>query len=127
MLSDKASAGEIPIKILKESKFCFPELANCIIEFLTNNKLPDTSKLSGITPVFKKLDPNDKANYRLVSILPLVSKAFKKIIYDQLYEYIENFLNQVLCGFHKGHSTQHPLFRLLQKWQKEFDSGGLLV
>ena len=127
MLSDKASAGEIPIKILKESKFCFPELANCITESLTNNKLPDTSKLSDITPVFKKLDPNDKANYRLVSILPLVSKAFKKIIYDQLYEYIENFLNQVLCGFHKGHSTQHPLFRLLQKWQKEFDSGGLLV
>ena len=127
MLSDKASAGEIPIKILKESKFCVPELANCITESLTNNKLPDTSKLSDITPVFKKLDPNDKANYRLVSILPLVSKAFKKIIYDQLYEYIENFLNQVLCGFHKGHSTQHPLFRLLQKWQKEFDSGGLLV
>ena len=43
-------------------------------------------------------------------------------MYDQLYEYKENFLNQVLCGFRKAYSTQHPLFRLLPKWQKEFDS-----
>ena len=68
--SDKVS--EIPIKILKESTFCFPELTNCINESLTNNKFPDTLKLSDITPVSKKLDPSDKANYRPVSILPLV-------------------------------------------------------
>ena len=47
-------------------------------------------------------------------------------MYDQLYKYIEHFLNQLLCGFHKAHSTQHALFRLLQKWQKELDSGGFI-
>ena len=36
------------------------------------------------------------------------------------------FFNQVLCGFHKAYSTQHPLFRFLQKWQKEFDSGSFI-
>ena len=121
--SDKVSADEIPIKILKESTFCFPELTNCINESLTNNKFPDTLKLSDITPVFKKLGPSDKANYRPVTILPLVSKVFKKILYDPLYGYIEHFLNQLLCGFRKARSTQHALFRLLQKWQKELDSG----
>ena len=105
--SDKATAGEIPIKILKKSKFCFPELTNCINESLTSNKLPDTSKLSDIAPVFKKLDPSYKANYRPVNIVPLASKLFEKIIYDQLYDYIANILNQVLCGFCKAHSTQH--------------------
>ena len=69
------------------------------------------------------MGPSDKANCRPVSILALVSKVFEKIIYDQLYEYIENLLNQLLCGFRKAHSTQHPLFRLLQKWQNIFDSG----
>ena len=54
--------------------------------------------------------------------LPLVSKVLEKIMYDQLYEYKGTFLNQVLCGFRKAHSTQHPPFRLLPKWQKEFDS-----
>ena len=72
------------------------------------------------------MDPSDKANYRSVSILPLVSKVFEKIMYDQLYDYIEHFLNQLLCGFRKAHSTQHALFRLLQKWQKELDSGGFI-
>ena len=124
--SDKVSAGEIPIKILRESTFCFPELANCINESLTNNKFPDTLKLSDITLVFKKLDPNDKANYRLVIILPLASKIFQKIMYDQLYEYMEHFLNQLLCGFRKSHSIQHALSRLLQKWQKELDSKGFI-
>ena len=124
--SDKVSAGEIPIKTLKESTLCFPKLANYINESLTNNKFPDTLKLSDITPVSKKLDPSGKANYRPGSILPLVSKLFEKVMYDQLYEYIEHFLYQLLCGFRKAHSTQHALFRLLQKWQKELDSGGFI-
>ena len=72
------------------------------------------------------MDPSDKANYRPVSILPLVSKVFEKIMYDQLYKYIVRFLNQLLCGFRKAHSTQHALFRLLQKWQKELDSEGFI-
>ena len=105
--SDKVSAGEIPIKILKEYIF-FPELTNCINESLTNNKFPDTLKLSDITPVFKKFDPSDKANYRPVSMLPLVSKVFEKIMYDQLYKCIEHFLNQLLCGFRKAHSKTCP-------------------
>ena len=74
--------------------------------------------------MYKKLDPSDKANYRPVSVLPLL-KVFEKIIYDQLYEYLENFLSKLLCGFRKAHSTQHPLFRLIQKWKAERDSGGL--
>ena len=88
---DKKSAGKIPIKILKETKFCFSELKNCIKKSLTNNKSPHSLKLSDITPVFKKLNPSYKENYIPVTILPSVSKVFKKIIYDQFYEYMEIF------------------------------------
>ena len=28
-----------------------------------------------------------------------------------------------MCGFWKGHSTQHALFMLIQKWQAKLDSG----
>ena len=73
--------------------------------------------------MYKKLDPSDITNYRPVSVLPLLSKVLEKIIYDQLYEYLANFLSE-LCGFRKTHSTQHALFRLIQKWQEELDSGG---
>ena len=74
--------------------------------------------------MYKKLDPSDKVNYRPVNGLPSLSKVFEKVIYDQLYEYLEIFLNELLCGFRKVHFTQHALFRLIQKWQAELDSGG---
>ena len=112
---DKATAGETPLDILKNSEFCFSELTKCINKAFNENKFPDTLKLSDIVPVFKKLDPTDKTNFRPVSVLPLLSKVFEKIMYDQLYEYAETFLNKLLCGFRKAHSTQHALFRLLQK------------
>ena len=77
-------------------------------------------------PVHKKKDPTDKTNYILVSILPFLSKVFEKITYTQLYDYMENFLNQLLCSFRKAHSTQHALFRLIQSWQKELGESGFL-
>ena len=113
--SDKATAGDIPVNILKNSENCFFYLTNCINEAIRNNKFPDSLKLSDITPVYKKLDPSDKANYRPVSVLPLLSKVFEKIIHDQFCEYFENFPNELLCGFRKAHSTQHALFGLIQK------------
>ena len=73
--------------------------------------------------MYKKLDPSDKADYRPVSVLPLLSKVLEIIIYEQLYEYLKNFLSELLCGFRKAHSTQQ-LFRGIQKWQAELDSGG---
>ena len=65
----------------------------------------------------KKLVPCDKANHRPVSVLPLLSKVFEKVVYEQIYEYMEKFLSELLCGFRKAHSTLYALFRLLQKWQ----------
>ena len=47
-------------------------------------------------------------------------------MYIQFYDYMDNFLNQLLCGFRKAHSTQHALFRLIQSWQKELDESGFV-
>ena len=59
-------------------------------------------------------------------MLPLISKTFERMIHDQLSEYLEKYLNSILCGFRKGHSTQHALFKLLQAWQEELDKDGLV-
>ena len=101
-------------------------MASCVNEAISSGKLPDSLKLSNTLRVHKNKDPTDKCNYRPVSILPLLSKVFEKIMYDQLYIYMNNFLNELLCGFHKTHSTQHALFKLLQAWQKELDNSGFI-
>ena len=51
LLSDKATAGEIRVNVLKNSE----NLTNCINEAIRNNNFPDSLKLSDITPVFKNL------------------------------------------------------------------------
>ena len=93
---------------------------------MKNKNFPDSLKSSNIVPVHKEKDPTDKTNYRPVSILPLLSKVFEKVIYIQLYDYTENFLNQLLCGFRNANSTQHALIRLIQSWQKELDKSGFV-
>ena len=113
---EKATAREIHIDILKSSEFWFGKLTKCINKAFNENKFPDTVKLFDIVLIFKKLDPTDITNFRPVSVLPLLSKVFEKIMYDQLSEYMEKFLNKLLCGFRKAHSMQHALFRLLPKW-----------
>ena len=79
-----------------------------------------------VAPVFKKEYSFDKSNYRPVSILPLLSKVYEKVIYNQLSDYSESFLNNILCGFQKAHSTQHAMFKLLQSWQQVLDNGGFI-
>ena len=96
-------------------------LRDYINDSLLKDSFPDSLKLGNITPVYKKGKPTDKENYRPVSVFPLLSKTFERLIYDQLNEYLEQYLNSLLCGFRKAHSTQHALVRLLQEWQNEFD------
>ena len=58
--SNKATAGEIPIKILKESGFTFEYLTSCVDEAISSYKFSDYLKLSNMVPVHKKKDPTDK-------------------------------------------------------------------
>ena len=124
--NNKSAGGEIPIQILKESEFTFGILTNCVNKSIETGCFPDSLKAANITPIFKKDDPLDKANYRPVSILPLISKVYERLIYNQLSEYSESFLSHILCGFRKAHSTQHAFFKLLQSWQKELDNRGFV-
>ena len=93
---------------------------------MINGKFPITLKNANVTPVQKKYDPTDKTNFQSISVLPLLSKVFERVIYNQLGQYMDTFLNKLLCGFRKAYSTQHTLFKLLQRWQNELDNSGLV-
>ena len=124
--NNKAARGEIPLHILKQCGFTYQMLTDCIIDALSQGIFPDSLKFANITPVHKKDEATDKQNYRPVSVLPLLSKVFEKVIYDQLSQYLDKYLNSLLCGFRKAHSSQHALFKLLQAWQEELDKSGFV-
>ena len=76
----KAVGGDIPTKILKECEFPFDIITACINKAIETGNFPDSLKMANVTPVFKKEDRLDKSNYRPVSILPLLSKVYERVI-----------------------------------------------
>ena len=71
----------------------------------------------------KKGRKDNKENYRLVSILPTLSKILERILFEQISVYFDKFLSDQQCGFRKGYSTQHCLLNLLEKWKNSVDKG----
>ena len=107
----KASFCEIPTYHFKKCDFILNTVIICVNEALKTGSLPDSLKCANVRPIYKKDDPFDKKSYRPVSILPLLSKVYERVIYEQTSYYFEPFFNEILCGFRKAHSTQHALFK----------------
>ena len=67
-----------------------------------------------MTPVFKKGHASLLKNYRPVSVLPVVSKIYERIMQKQISEYIHKHLSSYLCGYRKGYSMQMALISMLE-------------
>jgi hypothetical protein len=124
----KATSGDIPVNVLKQTaNISAPILCNLINQSLQSCEFPSELKQAILTPIFKKGDSTNKVNYRPISILPSVSKVFEKILHSQLSSFSEkSIFSKFLCGFRKGHSTQHALFRLLHSWQANLDKSKIV-
>ena len=60
-----------------------------------------------ISPVYKKKDRHDKSNYRPVSILPLLSKLFQRILYGQIDSHTKDILSKYQEGFRNSFRNIH--------------------
>ena len=120
----KKSAISSCIQHLTESvDINLPFLTHIISQSLKNGIFPDELKLAEVIPLFKKVDPFDKINYRPVSLLSHMSKVFERIIFNQINEYIEPFLSNKI---RKNLNTQHCLLKMLEKWKKALDKGNFV-
>ena len=77
------------------------------------------------SPIFKNGSISDLNNYRPISVIPTVPKIFEKIIYDQLYQYLnENGLfNSGQSGFRSLHSILTALLETNDNWCVNIDRG----
>ena len=106
----------IPTKILKENiDICSSILLRIINNEIQESHFPDELKLADVTPIFKKNDTPKLENYRPVSVLPVISKVFERIMQKQIATHIENYLSPYLCGYIKGYSTQTALISMIEK------------
>ena len=72
---------------------------NCLFlnEAISSSKFPSSLTCANITPAFKKCCRNLKKNYRSVSILPVLSKIFEKLMSKQLATSFQSILSKFQC------------------------------
>ena len=80
-------------------------------------------KEADVTPIHKKGKKDKKENYRPVSILPVLSKIFERIMFIQMSAFFEDIFNKQQRGFRKGNNTQQCLLKMLEKWKRSVDEG----
>ena len=81
-------------------------------------------KVADITPLHKKLETINKENYRPVSLLPVVSKIFERLMLKQMKPFIETFLSKWLCGYRKGYNAQYALTAMVERLKKCLNERG---
>ena len=95
----------IPIASLKEN-IDITEIIihNIFSAMIMHSEFPDDLKLADIHPLYKSVDATTKKNYRPISILPTISKVFKKLLQKQVAGFVDGFLYKYMFGYRKGYN-----------------------
>ncbi len=105
----------ISATLLKKSPLAvFEALATIFNHSLTTGCYPDAWKSAIVVPVHKKGDIYCLDNYRPISLLPVISKVFERLVNEQLHVYLldNNFLSNAQHGFRAGRSCETAALQL---------------
>ena len=82
-------------------------------------------KKTSVVPVFKKGDKQCAKNYSPVSLLPICSKIFERIVYYDTYNYLidNNLISQSQSDFKRGDSCINQLISITHDILNSLDQG----
>ncbi|CAB3986133.1 Hypothetical predicted protein [Paramuricea clavata] len=102
-----------------------PSLTEIFNMSIDSDQFPSDWKAARVIPLFKKRQRSMLDNYRPISILPVVSKLMERIMYDQMYEYLNqnNLFSKHQFGFRPYHSTTTTLLDCTNEWYTNMDRG----
>ena len=126
-LKSKNSSGkdEISNNLLKSIKDEISKPLTIIInQSLRTGIIPDTLNIAKVKPLYKKGDNFCLNNYRLISLLLTISKIFERVMFTQLYSYLNsNFLlSEQQYGFRSQHLTELACVKLVDYITTEMDN-----
>ena len=90
---------------------------------------PDKLKIAKVFPIYKSGKKYVLSNCRLIPVLPCFSKILERIMYDKLYNYLnENeILNDKQFDFRAGHSTEHAILELIDEVSNAFGKNNFVL
>jgi hypothetical protein len=121
--------------------FLAPILTALFNKAIDEHEYPDPLKSTKVIEIYKKKDKTDPANYRPISLLPIVAKLFDTLINDQMMTHLTNnniisptqyafrpnssttaALQTILNKIHKHKSTKQPLLAIYIDLSKAYDT-----
>ena len=95
------------------------------MEYFQQGIFPDSLKIAKVTPIFKPGDKENVSNYRPISILPVFSKNFERIMYNRVYNHLDSkgLLYENQFGLQRNNSTEHATLQLTRDITDSFEKG----
>ena len=121
-----AGPDGIPPRLLIETAYQMAPLLTFIFQSsYDQGQLPKDWKFANITPIYKKGNRTDPANYWPISLTGICSKILEHIIYSFISTHLSNYniLNSNQHGFHQGQSCDTQLLEAINDFHKSLDTG----
>ena len=124
-------ADQIPTRFIKMVVECLAvPLASIINNCIAKAYFPKQWKIARVSTVPKIDNPVSNDQLRSISVLPVLSKVFEKLVAIQMTNYADHahLLHDRISAFRKGHSTTTALLRVrdeimvLTDFAKAFDA-----
>ena len=74
---------------------------------------PDEWKIARVAPIYKDGSEDENSNYRPISVLPVISRLFEKLVYDQFYGFLN--VNKLLFSQQSSFRLLHSVLTCLLK------------
>ena len=74
-----------------------------------------------ITPLFKKDDESNKANYRPFTVLPVLNNIYERLLAAQLGKFCGAVLSDFISLYKKFYSRETALLCLTEDWRRMRD------
>jgi len=124
-MKSNGSPNDIPSKFLKIVSCIVSEwLSKFFNKCMTTGEFPDSWKIAHITPIPKVRSPSSSPEYRPISVLPVLSKLFEKVLYHRVYSYLieHNLVDKRQYAFRENHSTELAITTIYDELLRNFDN-----
>ena len=95
-------------------EFSLIAISNIFNRIFETGQIPSSWILILINPIYKKGDVSDPANYRPISLIPIITKVFTSILNNRLLNFLNyhDILLEEQAGFRKNYSCLDQIFIL---------------
>jgi hypothetical protein len=107
--------------IKKEMSWFATTLPSLINQSMEEGIFPKVLKQATVIPIFKKGEKDNMNNYRPISLLPVMSKVFEKVINIRITKVLDDkgYIDENQYGFRKNHSTEDAIIKFTDEIEKD--------